>query len=90
MYDLSVSWVFARETDPVEEPISTFTEGKCRQLIDPCVGPGIKYEIASVNSWFTDPPICSSYSDETIRVFLAGYSAHSFPPSGSLGSNTGI
>jgi 2-polyprenyl-6-methoxyphenol hydroxylase-like FAD-dependent oxidoreductase len=90
IYDLSSSWVFARETDPVEEPISTFTEDKCRQLIDPCVGPGIKYDIASANSWFIDPRICSSYSDATFRVFVAGDSAHSFPPSGGLGSNTGI
>jgi 2-polyprenyl-6-methoxyphenol hydroxylase-like FAD-dependent oxidoreductase len=64
IYDLSSSWVFAREIDPVEEPISTFTEEMCRQLIDPCVGPGIKNEIASVNSWFTDPRICSSYSTQ--------------------------
>jgi 2-polyprenyl-6-methoxyphenol hydroxylase-like FAD-dependent oxidoreductase len=90
IYDLSSSWVFARETDPVEEPISTFTEDKCRQLIDPCVGPGIKYDIASANSWFIDPRICSSYSDATFRVFVAGDSAHSFAPSGGLGSNTGI
>ena len=48
-------------------------------------------EIVDVNSWRMEAVVANSFHDKTSgRVFLAGDSAHAFPPSGGFGLNTGI
>jgi 2,4-dichlorophenol 6-monooxygenase len=90
MYDLDSSWVYARVIDPTKETAESFTMERCRELLDGSLGAKVDYEVISANLWYTDPRIASSYADETFRIFLAGDAAHTFPPTGGLGINTGI
>jgi len=68
--------MYIRVAEPFIEDFSTFTQEKCRELIDPCVGPGVKYGEASINIWFTDPRIASSYATEDYRVFFSQEMQH--------------
>lgn len=89
-YDLGHTWVVIRQVDPIKEPGSSFTEDKCRELVDGLLGTKLDYKVAGAKVWFTDPRIASDYSCERQKIFLVGDCAHSFPPSGGLGINTGI
>ncbi|KAF4625768.1 hypothetical protein G7Y89_g12399 [Cudoniella acicularis] len=90
VYDLSGSWVHTRAIDPETEDVKAFTEEKCRQLIDECLGPGVDYTVQSANMWYTWPRVASAYHTDDLRTFLTGDAAHAFPPQGGLGVNTGL
>jgi len=52
----------------------------------------IDIKVKNVNSWRMEALVADTYIDDTTnpRIFLAGDSAHAFPPSGGFGLNTGI
>ncbi|KEF53872.1 uncharacterized protein A1O9_10274 [Exophiala aquamarina CBS 119918] len=89
-HDLSSNWVLIRRVDLDVEPPSSFTQARCQELVDEFIGKKLDYEIVAANSWFTEPRIASSYSSADHKIFLAGDAAHSFPPTGGLGINTGM
>ncbi|KAL2877466.1 hypothetical protein SGCOL_007209 [Colletotrichum sp. CLE4] len=57
--------------------------------IEACL-PGLQYSEVLRTTWETAPRVASSYSDTAHRVFVVGDAAHSLPPQGGLGLNTGI
>ncbi|KAF4809141.1 FAD-dependent monooxygenase apdD [Colletotrichum siamense] len=73
---------------PVMDPASTGGQPKAPP-IEACL-PGLQYSEVLRTIWETAPRVASSYSDATLRVFLLGDAAHSLPPQGGLGLNTGI
>ncbi|KAF1812560.1 hypothetical protein P152DRAFT_473715 [Eremomyces bilateralis CBS 781.70] len=86
-------WVYARPVpDITQEPLGYFTVERCKKEIKTAIGPGVLSDIKihSVQIWSTWPRTASSYSDSHQRIFLAGDAAHTFPPMGGLGVNTGI
>ncbi|RSL39569.1 hypothetical protein CEP53_013961 [Fusarium sp. AF-6] len=64
------SWVHARVIDPSQEPKERFTEARCKELIQPCVGPDVDIKIHSVNIWYTWARVATDYSDATHRIHL--------------------
>ncbi|KAH8691274.1 FAD binding domain-containing protein [Talaromyces proteolyticus] len=90
VYDLSGSWVHTHAVDRSIDHVEDYTQQDCRRLIDDCIGPGVEYTVQSANQWYTWPRVASSYHNKNVRLFLVGDAAHSFPPQGGLGINTGI
>ena len=90
VYDLENSFVHASNAaDPSCLTEDDVSEATCRAAITRCIG-DIGFDIDAVNVWYTWPRVASAYSDANARVLLAGDAAHSFPPQGGLGVNTGI
>lgn len=47
-------------------------------------------QILSVNSWVMNAEVAAQFSNREADIFLAGDSAHRFPPAGGFGMNTGL
>jgi 2-polyprenyl-6-methoxyphenol hydroxylase-like FAD-dependent oxidoreductase len=102
-HDLSSKGEFVLQV-PLFTPHESIKEyqnnpAKCHKLIDDSFGTKVRdAQIVDVNSWTMEALVASSYvsrkfiakPDVPERVFLAGDSAHAYPPSGGYGLNTGI
>ncbi|KAF9877265.1 FAD binding domain-containing protein [Colletotrichum karsti] len=73
---------------PVMDSASTGGQRKAPP-VEACL-PGLQYSEVLRTIWETAPRVASSYSDPKHRVFVVGDAAHSLPPQGGLGLNTGI
>ncbi|CAK7215952.1 hypothetical protein SBRCBS47491_002666 [Sporothrix bragantina] len=89
VYDMSSSFVHVTHASEDPNGQEAMTAEACAAVVTPCL-PTLKFKTASVTLWQTWPRVATSYSDFEERVFLAGDAAHSFPPQGGLGVNTGI
>ena len=87
-YNLSGNFVLIHNFDQDAHPTETWTEEHCRDIVDKAIGQKIDYEILSFRPWILSRKIAHSY--RVGNVFLAGDAAHSFPPNGGLGLNSGI
>lgn len=83
-------WVFNVNYDPAAgERAEDFTEARCAELIRTAVGdPDLELEIESRLPWEVAAWTADRMRDG--RVFLVGDAAHSNPPTGGFGGNTGI
>lgn len=81
-------WTYNFEAKPGEDPQS-YTDERCVELIRLAVGdPEVKVEIQSILHWRHDQAVTQQWREG--RVFLAGDSAHRFPPHGGFGMNSGV
>ncbi|KAJ5906421.1 FAD binding domain-containing protein [Penicillium subrubescens] len=87
-YDLSGNQVLICNFDSKKYPVDSWNEEHCRKVVDAAIGAKTKYDVLSFRPWILSRKVAKSYRDG--RVFLAGDAAHSFPPTGGLGLNSGL
>jgi 2-polyprenyl-6-methoxyphenol hydroxylase-like FAD-dependent oxidoreductase len=63
---------------------------RCVELVAAAVGASVCADIRSVRTWSMSTTSVNRWRDASGRVFVAGDAAHTFPPTGGFGMNTGI
>jgi hypothetical protein len=82
-------WVLFTPYFPPQQAPEDFTEKKCQALVAHAVGrQPADLKIKLIRPWAVSAKLASAY--RRVRVFLAGDAAHSLPPTGGLGLNTGV
>ncbi|MFB6437427.1 FAD-dependent monooxygenase [Streptomyces sp. NPDC056411] len=83
-------WIFHTSYDPDGgESADDFTPARCRALIRTAIGaPDLDVEVVSTLPWRPRGLLADRFRDG--RVFLMGDAAHTNPPLGAFGLNTGI
>lgn len=87
-YDLSGNAVLISNFDAEKHPVETWNEDLCRQVVTAALGQETPFDIHSYRPWLLSRKVANSY--RVGNVFLAGDAAHSFPPTGGLGLNSGL
>ncbi|KAL5046450.1 hypothetical protein BDW71DRAFT_207519 [Aspergillus fruticulosus] len=87
-YDLSGNQVLICNFDPNKNPVESWNEALCRKTVNAAIGKEVQYNVLSFRPWILSRKVAKEY--RVGRVFLAGDAAHSFPPTGGLGLNTGL
>ncbi|KAL4807431.1 FAD binding domain-containing protein [Aspergillus unguis] len=87
-YDLSGNQVLICNFDSEKRPVESWNEEHCRQVVTTALGCKADFDILSFRPWILSRKVAKSYQQG--RVFLAGDAAHSFPPTGGLGLNSGL
>ncbi|WP_181763916.1 FAD-dependent monooxygenase [Streptomyces albidus (ex Kaewkla and Franco 2022)] len=83
-------WIYHSYYHPeAGESLEDFTPERCRARIRAAVGvPDLDVEIVGVLPWQAGGTVADRFRDG--RVFLAGDAAHTIPPVGAFGMNTGV
>ncbi|KAJ5653451.1 hypothetical protein N7490_000454 [Penicillium lividum] len=87
-YDLSGNQVLICNFDSEKYPVESWDEKNCREVVDAAIGVKVPYDVLSYRPWILSRKVAQSY--RMGQVFLAGDAAHSFPPTGGLGLNSGL
>ncbi|KAI6780267.1 FAD binding domain-containing protein [Emericellopsis cladophorae] len=87
-YDLGGNQVLISNFDSKRHPAETWTQDLARSTVSAAVGKDIPLEILSYRPWLLSRKVAREYRHG--RVFLVGDAAHSFPPTGGLGLNSGL
>ena len=82
-------WIFHTECDPSVQTMDEFGAERCADLIRTAVGlANLEVEVLSTLPWRTRGQLADQF--QVGRVFLVGDAAHTVPPVGAFGLNTGI
>ena len=87
-YDLSGNAVLISNFDSDKYPVESWSEDLCRQVLKGAIGKDVSPTVLSYRPWILSRKVAKSYRQG--NVFLAGDAAHSFPPTGGLGLNSGL
>ena len=89
VHDLDRETVYMHPIDPEEESVDDYDEARCAEIVRRALAqPDLEFEVETISSWTMTAQVAESYGEG--RIFLAGDSAHRFPPTGGLGLNTGV
>ncbi|MFG2503271.1 FAD-dependent monooxygenase [Streptomyces sp. NPDC048441] len=87
--DNASEWLLHVSYDPDREPLASFTEERCEELVRAATGVrDLQPVIAEVSDWTGEARVAGRFRDD--RVFLVGDAAHVMPPSGGFDAGTGI
>lgn len=87
-YDLSGNAVLITNFDADTYPVEAWNDDLCRNVLLGALGRNVDPTILSYRPWILSRKVAKSYRHG--QVFLAGDAAHSFPPTGGLGLNSGL
>jgi len=87
-YDLDDNQVLICNFDSKKNPVESWDEAHCRKVLTAAIGKSIPFDVLSWRPWILSRKVAESYYKG--NVFLAGDAAHSFPPTGGLGLNSGL
>ncbi|KAH8733472.1 FAD binding domain-containing protein [Ilyonectria robusta] len=87
-YDLGGNHVLISNFDSNKHPAETWDQNLCRTTLKAAIGQDIPFNVLSYRPWLLSRKVAKQYRDR--NVFLVGDAAHSFPPTGGLGLNSGI
>lgn len=87
-YDIEFNHVLIHNIDPERDPIASFSPDKCMDIVRAAIGADIPIDFQCSMPWVLRRKVANQYYSG--HVVLAGDSAHSFPPTGGLGLNSGI
>ena len=82
-------WVLFLPYFPPQHSLDEYSESRCRSLVEAAIGTdAVEVSIRLVRPWALSAQLASGYRRG--HILLAGDAAHSFPPTGGLGLNTGV
>lgn len=85
---LAVNAVFGPD-GKVSDVAADADEARCVQMVRDAIGvPDLKVEIVIMQPWKAEADVADRF--QTGAVFLAGDAAHTMPPTGGFGGNTGV
>ena len=87
-YDLEGNAVLISNFDAEKFPVERWNQELCRQVVVGALGTEVPFDILSYRPWLLSRKVAKSY--RLGNTFLAGDAAHSFPPTGGLGLNSGL
>lgn len=88
-YDLSGNQVLISNFDSERLPLELWTEETARETVRAAIGrEDVHFDILSYRPWVLSRKVAKQY--QVGNVFLCGDAAHSFPPTGGLGLNSGL
>lgn len=87
-HDVESDWVFMHAIDPEAESGDDYDDDRCLEVIEKAAGTQLDAEILGRSTWRMSSQTAESMGRG--RIFLAGDSAHRFPPTGGLGLNSGV
>lgn len=88
-YDLSGNQVLISNFDPEKYPVASWTEDIARETVRSAIGrDDVPFNVLSYRPWILSRKVSKQY--HIGNIFLAGDAAHSFPPTGGLGLNSGL
>lgn len=87
-YDLSGNAVLISNFDVDKYPIENWNQELCRKVVVSALGTDVPFDVLSYRPWLLSRKVAKSY--RVGNAFLAGDAAHSFPPTGGLGLNSGL
>jgi 2-polyprenyl-6-methoxyphenol hydroxylase-like FAD-dependent oxidoreductase len=88
-HDIDSTWVYMKPWDPDTESAADYSPTVCADIVRRAMGTeAYPFTIRTVRMWTMTAQVAERYRAR--RVFLAGDSAHRFPPTGGLGLNTGV
>jgi hypothetical protein len=87
-YNLDGNAVLITNFDSKKYPIEKWDRKVCLEFVEAAIGKDISPKILSHRPWILSRRVAEDYRKG--NVFLAGDAAHSFPPTGGLGLNSGL
>ncbi|KAK2031653.1 FAD binding domain-containing protein [Colletotrichum zoysiae] len=87
-YDLDGNQVLISNFDPKKQPMETWNEEVAHATVSAAIGKDIPLKILSYRPWVLSRKVAKAYRRG--NIFLVGDAAHSFPPTGGLGLNSGM
>lgn len=88
-YDIERTWVYTPRVMPEAFDRAAYSDSRCATMILGAIGRhDVDLEIKHVVPWMMAAQVATTYRRHS--CFLIGDAAHSFPPTGGLGLNTGL